>query len=595
MKATPSNNPSARKRRRFQGLCAALLLAGHATQSFATDPSAMWNVDGEARTRSCTPMAGATATLRFPDGTPTGFYAYADDPSKNGSAQDCAVGDVEMDAQEILTNAAGAHLYFHPGGGPDLYNDYVNKGQYGHIVASDLAVAPTLQPQNLNGHACATTNVASLEASLAVNLLGVADDGAIYGANLTSASLGSPQFLLYRWVDEASPRTLVYAGDPSNGDTNASNWRWGDTLAVRGAGTNTQVLIASQGTLVAMLSPAGSAMTTFTATTLSTDVPAGALGAGLAFGAGNTFWGTGGAGSSGSLRHLSFDLYGGTASTLETFTAADFPGAVSPLALLAGGSLLAGIEMRPGPNLVRLYDLSYLVRAPVLLDRKPWVTGNDNGALGGALAFGGSNRLYALDSDNGLMAFAIEPVATNPLAPAVYLQPADQVVPAGSNVVFAVAADGSPPLIYQWQWNGSSIPNATGTSFSIPNAQTADSGSYSLVVTNAYGAATSSLAMLTVVARPPGLIAYEPFAYGPGTLLAGQGGWLLNSGASGSVQAGSLSIPGLAPSLSNHFTWTSASMSLRLPIGTNSTGPLYFSFALRIPSQIGRASCRDRG
>lgn len=90
--------------------------------------------------------------------------------------------------------------------------------------------------------------------SFVINLIGVAEDGAIYVGNLSSAN-SPPEYRLYRWANEAAPQTLVFFGDPSNGDPNTSNRRWGDTLAMHGAGTGTQVLIASRGTLVAILRP----------------------------------------------------------------------------------------------------------------------------------------------------------------------------------------------------------------------------------------------------------------------------------------------------------------------------------------------------
>ena len=556
--------------------------AGAVAQTHASDASSLWNVDGQARTHTCTPLQSATATLRFPDGTPTGFYAYADDPSRNGSAPDCALGYVEIDAQEILTNGAGWELCFHPGGGPDLYNDYVNKGQYGHIRVTDLAARPVLAPKNLNGKVCSLMPPET-DDGFAVNLIGVADDGAIYAGNLTTGTLGPPEFRLYRWANETSPQALVYAGDPSNLSTNISNWRWGDALTVRGAGTNTQVLITSHGGLAAILSPADASMTAFTVRTLTTDVAAEGFSVGLAFGAGTTFWTTGG----GGLRQVAFDVNGGTTSTLRIFDASAFPGAVAPITLLIEKNLLAGIEMLSGPDLVRLYDVSNATRAPGLLDRRLWVTNLVANTPAGALTFDATNRLYALASDNGLMAFALLSVSTNSLAPVFYLQPADIDVCAGSNVVFSAAADGSAPLRYQWQFNNKDIPEATSSSLRIPNAQSTNAGTYNVVVTNGCGTTTSSVARLSVVAvipNPPGLVVYEPFAYGANTLLAGQGGWLLNSGTSGAVQAGNLSVPALAPSLSNHFGWSSASMSLRLPIGTNTSGSLYFSFALRVGS-----------
>jgi hypothetical protein len=55
------------------------------------------------------------------------------------------------------------------------------------------------------------------------------------------------------------------------------------------------------------------------------------------------------------------------------------------------------------------------------------------------------------------------------------------------------------PLGYQWSFNQTNAfltePNALLT---LTNAQLADSGVYSVVVTNAYGSVTSSLANLTV-------------------------------------------------------------------------------------------------
>src|SRR5215211_442087 len=148
--------------------------------------------------------------------------------------------------------------------------------------------------------------------SFPVNLVGVADDGAIYVGNLSNTQF-PPEYRLYRWPNETALQTLVFAGDPSNGNTNAVNQRWGDTLAVRGSGTNTQVLIASRGTLVAILRPADETMTAFTSTPLETGLLAGSLGWGLAFGPTNTFYGTPAAQSGGPLRRLEFDLAAGTA------------------------------------------------------------------------------------------------------------------------------------------------------------------------------------------------------------------------------------------------------------------------------------------
>src|SRR5215217_7055605 len=137
-------------------LLAALAAIVFSGETWGTDPASDWNVDGQQRTRNCVLMAGQFATLRFPDASTTGFFVQANDPSNNGSAPDCRVGEMEIDAQEILFTGDGKDLYFHPGGGGNEYVDETNNGQYGHVWVVDIASGnrPTLAPQNLNGKGC---------------------------------------------------------------------------------------------------------------------------------------------------------------------------------------------------------------------------------------------------------------------------------------------------------------------------------------------------------------------------------------------------------------------------------------------------------
>src|SRR5262249_3276171 len=51
----------------------------------------------------------------------------------------------------------------------------------------------------------------------------------------------------------------------------------------------------------------------------------------------------------------------------------------------------------------------------------------------------------------------------------------------GQPVTFAVAASGSPPLTYQWQFGGTNIPGATQPSYSISPALLANAGTYTIV------------------------------------------------------------------------------------------------------------------
>jgi len=89
--------------------------------------------------------------------------------------------------------------------------------------------------------------------------------------------------------------------------------------------------------------------------------------------------------------------------------------------------------------------------------------------------------------------------ATAAVAPTITTQPASQTVTAGQTATFSVTANGTAPLNYQWKKNGASISGATGTTYTTPATTTSDNGStFTVVVTNSTGSATSNAAALTV-------------------------------------------------------------------------------------------------
>lgn len=84
--------------------------------------------------------------------------------------------------------------------------------------------------------------------------------------------------------------------------------------------------------------------------------------------------------------------------------------------------------------------------------------------------------------------------------PRIVTQPANQTVIAGGSVMLVVAATGGGTLTYQWYRDGASIPGATATSFALASVRATDAGSYTVVVRNDAGTATSIPATLAVQA-----------------------------------------------------------------------------------------------
>src|SRR5205814_224229 len=84
-----------------------------------------------------------------------------------------------------------------------------------------------------------TTGIAG--GNLALNCIAIGEDGAIYAANEVNANT-APLFTVYRWphADATTAPTVIYSNNF------AATYRWGDTLAVRGSGTGTQLLTDGQ-------------------------------------------------------------------------------------------------------------------------------------------------------------------------------------------------------------------------------------------------------------------------------------------------------------------------------------------------------------
>ncbi len=134
------------------------------------------------------------------------------------------------------------------------------------------------------------------------------------------------------------------------------------------------------------------------------------------------------------------------------------------------------------------------------------IAGATNSSFTLASAQTGDTGTYAVTVSNSAGSATSNSVTVTvnaaPVAPSITTQPQSQTVNSGSTATFTVVAGGTSPLTYQWSRNGTTVAGATNATLSLANVQTANAGSYTVVVTNSVGSVTSSAATLTVNTAP---------------------------------------------------------------------------------------------
>jgi len=88
-----------------------------------------------------------------------------------------------------------------------------------------------------------------------------------------------------------------------------------------------------------------------------------------------------------------------------------------------------------------------------------------------------------------------------PVPPVFFRQPFNVTVLANATAVIPAAANGTPPLFYQWFKNGETFPGATDPYLIITNVTRRDSAIYQLRVSNAGGTSASRDAVLEVLVQ----------------------------------------------------------------------------------------------
>ncbi|HEY4415333.1 MAG TPA: LamG-like jellyroll fold domain-containing protein [Verrucomicrobiae bacterium] len=143
--------------------------------------------------------------------------------------------------------------------------------------------------------------------------------------------------------------------------------------------------------------------------------------------------------------------------------------------------------------------------------------------------------------------------------------PATVTIDEGASTTVGAAAFGSGTLSYQWLKNGTNLVGQITTNLTLSSVLISDTGSYSLVVTNNYGAVTSSIVAVTVQAGPP-IILTSPVSLSlytglSATLNATAGGsaplsyqWLMNGTNVSGATTNSLTLANLTTTQAGNYS-----------------------------------------
>ena len=156
---------------------------------------------------------------------------------------------------------------------------------------------------------------------------------------------------------------------------------------------------------------------------------------------------------------------------------------------------------------------------PAVVKLIKYFSGSIGGAGYGALTLGSvpANANGAFLS-NDVANASVDLVLPNNPVPIITSQPLPFSGGPGSTFTLSIANTGNTPISYQWYYASATSTNAlvdgpgvsgsstlSGTltnALTIANAQDGDSGSYFIVIANAYGAATSSVSSVTISENP---------------------------------------------------------------------------------------------
>jgi rhamnogalacturonan endolyase len=116
-----------------------------------------------------------------------------------------------------------------------------------------------------------------------------------------------------------------------------------------------------------------------------------------------------------------------------------------------------------------------------------------------------SAQMTAQLANNGphIYAVTLQQTFAPLVAPAIAAQPQGFTNLVGNSAALSVGLSNSPPAVYKWLKNAAPVSGATNATLNFPSLTLADSGAYQVIVTNAIGSVTSSVANVLVLDSLP--------------------------------------------------------------------------------------------
>jgi hypothetical protein len=282
-----------------------------------------------------------------------------------------------------------------------------------HVYVVNADTGAFLYEMNTNG--IVHESASEVAGSNPIDLVGAAasDDGNIYICNTSPNASGgqnvdlTKMWHLYRWTnsDSATPAVPVFVGDPASLSA-GNNERWGDSMCARGSGTNTEIFLNSQsGAYGAVLKPIDASLNSFTNYWFLDSASGGSIGRSVQFATGSQVYEKR---KGSSLVLSSYDTNLNTTAILSQ----------SSSSLTLGGvfvdmahNLAIGVDFvgsSTASDAVSIYDISD-PNTPMFVKRYNFGVLQQANANVLCQTIVSGNHGWALDANNGLLAFTIVP------------------------------------------------------------------------------------------------------------------------------------------------------------------------------------------